>query len=181
MRMGLVCVDAEIVVTLGVEHHDALSGAYRAAYAHATDGHSKSHARLHPDEEFVPYIIHVHRYRYGGTRRPRRHPHAGAHQTHKSTERAAHAWLRAGLDTHDAPRHARARRPARSAALQTFLQPNQHLHHIPIPSTIPSGYVVSRDPVKGVRRLARPLDLKAPRNHEHQTCGHARSAREIAS
>ena len=52
-------MDAEVVVTLGVEHHNALSGAYRAAYAHATDGHSKSHARLHPDEEFVPYIIHV--------------------------------------------------------------------------------------------------------------------------
>ena len=59
MWMGLVRVDAEVVVTLGVEHHDALSGAYRAAYAHAADGHSKSHARLHPDEEFAPYIIHV--------------------------------------------------------------------------------------------------------------------------
>ena len=59
MWMGLVRVDAEVGVTLGVEHHDALSGAYRAAYAHAADGHSKSHARLHPDEEFVPYIIHV--------------------------------------------------------------------------------------------------------------------------
>ena len=59
MWMGLAREDAEIVVALGVEHHDALSGAYRAAYAHATDGHSKSHARLSPDEEFVPYIIHV--------------------------------------------------------------------------------------------------------------------------
>ena len=59
MWMGLASEDAEAVVALGVEHHDALSGAYRAAYAHATDGHSKSHARLSPDEEFVPYIIHV--------------------------------------------------------------------------------------------------------------------------
>ena len=59
MWMGLVRADAEVVVVFGVEHHDALSGAYRAAYAHAVDGHSKSHARLHPDEEFVPYIIHV--------------------------------------------------------------------------------------------------------------------------
>jgi hypothetical protein len=34
-------------------------GAYRAAYAHASAEHSASHARLAPDEEFIPYLLHV--------------------------------------------------------------------------------------------------------------------------
>ena len=69
------------------------------------------------------------RYRYGGTRRPRRHHLAGATQILHRTARASHAWLRADFNIHDAPRHARARPPPRSVASQTFLHPNQHLHH----------------------------------------------------
>ena len=67
-------------------------------------------------------------YRYGGTRRPRRHHLAGATQIPHQTARALHAWLRAGFNTHDAPRHTWARPPPRSVASQTFQHPNQHLH-----------------------------------------------------
>ena len=57
--VGLARCDAEAVVNAGQKHGAALTGAYRASYAHAADGHGMGHARLHPDEEFIPYILHV--------------------------------------------------------------------------------------------------------------------------
>ena len=72
----------------------------------------------------------LYRYRYHAPLpRPRRHLHAGAAQILLRTARAAHAWHRADVNIHDTPRHAWPRPPARSAALKTFHQPNQHLHH----------------------------------------------------
>ena len=57
--VGLARCDAEAAVAAGEEHSLALTGAYREAYAHAHDGHGRGHARLHPDEEFLPYVLHV--------------------------------------------------------------------------------------------------------------------------
>ena len=57
--VGLARCDAEAVVAAGEKHGVALAGAYREAYAHAIHGHGQGHARLHPEEEFLPYVLHV--------------------------------------------------------------------------------------------------------------------------
>ena len=57
--VGLTRSDAEAVVAAGEKYGSALAGAYRTAYAHAVDGHGQGHARLHPDEEFLPYVLLV--------------------------------------------------------------------------------------------------------------------------
>ena len=52
--------DAALVVKLGEKHDVALHEVYRATYAYASEGHGCSeHSRVHPDEEFVAYLIHV--------------------------------------------------------------------------------------------------------------------------
>ena len=51
--------DAELLVRLGNQHYDALRSAFRATYAYASDGHDSNHSRMHPEEEFVPYLLHV--------------------------------------------------------------------------------------------------------------------------
>jgi hypothetical protein len=58
MWIALCREDARLVVRLGELHHQALSAIYRATYALASDGHSSGHARVHPDEEFVAYLLH---------------------------------------------------------------------------------------------------------------------------
>ena len=57
--VGLTRSDAEAVVAAGEKYGSALAGAYRTAYAHAVDGHGQGHARLHPDEEYLPYVLLV--------------------------------------------------------------------------------------------------------------------------
>ena len=57
--IGLARCDAEAVVDAGEKHGVALTGAYRDSYAHAAHGHGLGHARLHPEEEFIPYLLHV--------------------------------------------------------------------------------------------------------------------------
>ena len=57
--VGLTRSDAEAVVAANEKHGAALAGAYRTAYAYAAHGHGQGHARLHPEEEFLPYVLHV--------------------------------------------------------------------------------------------------------------------------
>ena len=59
MWVGLSRVDADLLMSLVPGHQVRLAAAYRAAYAHAGAEHSASHARLAPDEEFIPYLLHV--------------------------------------------------------------------------------------------------------------------------
>jgi len=71
MWIGLSRADADLLMSLAPGHQDRLSAAYRAAYAPAGAEHSASHARLAPDEEFIPYLLHV----IGGRRWPKAHFH----------------------------------------------------------------------------------------------------------
>ena len=41
------------------KYHARLAAAYRAAYTHKGAEHTAGHARLHPEEEFIPYLLHV--------------------------------------------------------------------------------------------------------------------------
>ena len=41
------------------KYHARLAAAYRAAYTHKGTEHTAGHARLHPEEEFIPYLLHV--------------------------------------------------------------------------------------------------------------------------
>jgi hypothetical protein len=59
MWVGLSRADADLLMSLAPGHQARLAAAYRAAYAHAGAEHAASHARLAPDEEFIPYLLHV--------------------------------------------------------------------------------------------------------------------------
>ena len=50
---------AIMVVDTGKREHDKLKGIYNEALALPWDGHTKRHARVHPEEEYIPYILHV--------------------------------------------------------------------------------------------------------------------------
>ena len=50
---------ARCVALLGERHLGQLKAAYRASYAYQQDGHGTGHARMHPDEEFVAYLLCV--------------------------------------------------------------------------------------------------------------------------
>jgi hypothetical protein len=50
---------AALVVETGSRLQDKLKGIYNEAVALPQDGHTKRHARFHPDEEYAPYILHV--------------------------------------------------------------------------------------------------------------------------
>jgi hypothetical protein len=71
MWVGLSRADADLLMSLAPGHQARLAAAYRAAYAHAGAEHAASHARLAPDEEFIPYLLHV----IGGRRWPKAHFH----------------------------------------------------------------------------------------------------------
>ena len=51
--------DAQLLVRLGKQHYAALKAAFRSTYAYASDGHNSNHSCMHPEEEFVPYLLHV--------------------------------------------------------------------------------------------------------------------------
>jgi hypothetical protein len=74
MWVGLSRADADLLISLAPGHQARLSAAYRAAYAPAGAEHSASHARLAPDEEFIPYLLHV----IGGRRWAKAHFHVMA-------------------------------------------------------------------------------------------------------
>ena len=58
--IALTRASAEIVVKGGTAHREQLRRAFRSSYAYAIPTqHSISHARLSPDEEFIPYLLHV--------------------------------------------------------------------------------------------------------------------------
>ena len=62
--IALTRASAEIVVREGTTHREQLRRAFRSSYAYAIPTqhptqHSISHARLNPDEEFIPYLLHV--------------------------------------------------------------------------------------------------------------------------
>jgi hypothetical protein len=62
--IALTRASAEIVVREGTAHREQLRRAFRSSYAYANPTkhptqHSISHARLNPDEEFIPYLLHV--------------------------------------------------------------------------------------------------------------------------
>jgi hypothetical protein len=59
MWVGLSRVDANLLLAMAPDHLPKLAKAYRAAYAHAGPEHAANHARLAPDEEFIPYLLHV--------------------------------------------------------------------------------------------------------------------------
>jgi len=59
MFVGLSRKHAQRLVELAPKYLPLLTKAYRAAYAHAGTEHSADHARLHPEEEFIPYLLHV--------------------------------------------------------------------------------------------------------------------------
>jgi hypothetical protein len=82
-------------MSLAPGHEARLAAAYRAAYAHAGAEHSASHARLAPDEEFIPYLLHV----IGGRAWPKAHFHimaelqAAEPKCHQCAYRAGHGKL----------------------------------------------------------------------------------------
>ena len=59
MWIGLSRVDANLLLAMAPVEMPKLAKAYRAAYAHAGPEHAANHARLAPDEEFIPYLLHV--------------------------------------------------------------------------------------------------------------------------
>ena len=50
---------ASMVVASGTQNWEKLKGIYNETLAQPQDGHTKLHARFHPDEEYIPYILHV--------------------------------------------------------------------------------------------------------------------------
>ena len=95
MWVGLSRVDADLLMSLVPRHQARLAAAYRAAYAHAGAEHSASHARLAPDEEFIPYLLHV----IGRRAWPKAHFHimaelqARGQKCHQCEYRAGHGKL----------------------------------------------------------------------------------------
>jgi hypothetical protein len=50
---------AGMVVMSGTLNCEKLKGIYKETLARPTDGHTNLHARFHPEEEYIPYILHV--------------------------------------------------------------------------------------------------------------------------